>query len=212
MIYQDAMRIAEDVLERISQACSRIVIAGSLRRGMPEVHDIEFVIEPKPGRPAPVFGQKVLHQTFLDKLIHEMEDEGRIAKVKGGPKYKQYAIALDRYGMTPMVNPFHVEFWIMTPPAQFGVGLVIRTGPGKPQDNFSRWCVTNRSSGGGLPDGYKQRHLGIWHVEQGIWKGGKFEPNQGETPLPMAQEIDFLDFLGVGWIEPKERHARWRRP
>lgn len=211
MIYKDAMRIAEEILEWVSVGCSRCVIAGSLRRGLPEVHDIEFVVEPKPGRPAPVFGQRVLHQTYLDKLIYDLEDSRRISRVKGGPKYKQYAVNLESFGMEPMVNPFHVEFWIMTPPAQFGVGLVIRTGPGKPQDNFSRWCVTNVSAGGILPDGYKQRHLGVWREEQGIWKSGKFEPLQGETPLPMPEEQNFMDFLGIGWIEPKNRHARWRR-
>jgi len=122
MNYHDAMRIAEEILESVSQGCSRAVIAGSLRCGVSEVHDIEFVMEPKPGRPAPVFGQKVLHQTHLDKLIYELEDSGRIAKVKAGPKYKKYSINLDGFGMTRLVNPFHVEFWIMTPPASGELG------------------------------------------------------------------------------------------
>lgn len=211
MNYHDAMRIAEEILESVSQGCSRAVIAGSLRRGVPEVHDIEFVMEPKPGRPAPVFGQKVLHQTHLDKLIYELEDSGRIARVKAGPKYKQYRINLESFGMAPMVNPFHVEFWIMTPPAQFGVGLVIRTGPAKPGDHFSRWCVTNIADGGGLPDGYKVRHLAVWHEEEGGFKNGKFEPIQGAQPLLMPREVDFFEFLGMEWIEPSKRHPRWRR-
>lgn len=211
MNYNEAMRIAEDVLERISPACQVCVVAGSLRRGMPEVHDIEYVIVTKPGRPAPVFGQKVLHATHLDKILYEMQDEGWISRVLGGEKYKKYEIQMGKWGLPDLVNPFHVEFWVMTPPAQLGVGMVIRTGPGKPADNFSQWCVTNRSAGGGLPDGYKQRHLAIWREDQGEFRNGKFEPRKGKIPLQMPDELDFLNFLEIGWVEPKNRHARWRR-
>jgi len=211
MKYVDAIRIAEFVLLRVLPGCSRGVIAGSLRRGLAEVHDIELVLEPKPGRPAPVFGQKVLHQTHLDKLIYTLEDEGRLSRVKGGPKYKQYAVNLGAFGLPPMVNPFHVEFWIMTPPAQYGVGLVIRTGPGKPADNFSKWCVTTISKGGALPDNYIVKHLAVWNEAQGGFKNGKFEPIKGAQPLSMPNEVDFLNFLGIGWISPQLRHPRWRR-
>jgi hypothetical protein len=39
---------------------------------------------------------------------------------------------------------------------------------------------------------------------------GKGEPKDGETPLAMPEEQDFLDFLGLAWVEPWERHARGR--
>lgn len=29
--------------------------------------------------------------------------------------------------------------------------------------------------------------------------------------VPMPEEIDFLNFLKLGWIDPKDRVARWPR-
>lgn len=205
MNYQDANRMAEDLLARLLPACEedRAVIAGSLRRKRHEVHDIEIVVKSKPGRPAPTFGNMVVHENHLHKILYEIEQEGRIAKVKGKNKYRQYTIATAKYGIS-VLNPFHLDLFINTPPAQWGVQLVIRTGPGDKSDNFSKWCVKNRAFGGGLPDGYKVRHLAVWQLGQ---LDAKDEPLHGESPLVMPEESDFLSFLGLDWIEPSQRHA-----
>ena len=205
MNYVDAHKIADDLLGRVSPACEegRAVIVGSVRRHKRDVHDIEIACRSLPGRPAPTFGSLVVHASHLEKQLYEMEQEHRIAKIKGGPKAKQYAVKTSLYGV-PTLNPFKVEFYINTPPAQWGVQLVIRTGPGAPNDNFSKWCVTNRAFGGGLPDGYKVKHLGVWHVDQLNAKG---EPLHGEQPMVMPEESDFFGFLGMDWVEPRERHA-----
>lgn len=208
MNYADAMVIAREILEHVIPGCDEgaAIIAGSLRRKQADVHDIEFWMRPRAGRPAPEFGQSVIYNTHLDKLLYELEDSRVIARIKGGPKYRQYRLNTMHWGIESM-NLFKLEFYIQTSPAQWGVGAVIRTGPGKPNDNFSRWCVTNRYLGGVLPDGYKVKHLAVWRDDQLDAKG---KPIRGEKPVNMPREVDFLDFLGLGWIEPPSRHARWR--
>lgn len=205
MNFNDANRMAEDMLGRLSPACEegRAVIAGSLRRKRHDVHDIELVVNPLAGRPRPTFGEMAVHETKLDKLLYEMEQDRRIAKIKGGDRYKQYRLNTSRYGIATL-NAFKFEVYINLPPSQWGVQLVIRTGPAKKQDNFSRWCVTNQAFGGGLPDGYKVKHLGVYHADQLDVKG---EPLHGESPLAMPEEGDFFAFLGMDWIEPSQRHA-----
>lgn len=205
MNYNDANRMAEDLLARVSPACEegKALIAGSLRRHKRDVHDIELVLKSREGRPVPTFGEMVVHKSHLDKALYEMCMEGRLHRIKGGPKYKQYNVTTDLYGIRTL-NGFKAEFYINTPPAQWGVQLVIRTGPGDKNDNFSKWCVTNQAFGGGLPDGYKVKHLGVWNVSQLDAKG---EPLHGETPMVMPEESDFFAFLGMDWIDPRERHA-----
>jgi DNA polymerase/3'-5' exonuclease PolX len=48
MIYTTALSIAHQILEQLAPHCDRCEIAGSIRRGKPEVKDIEIVAIPKP--------------------------------------------------------------------------------------------------------------------------------------------------------------------
>jgi len=155
----------------------------------------------------PVFGGDIF-QTPLDKVLSELEQAGKlVCGRKLGSKLKEYTVNTTQYGFETL-NPFHVEFYLCIPPAQWGVEVVIRTGPGDEADHFSRWCVTNRCKGGALPDGFRVRHLAIWSADQLDSRG---EPLRYEDPLEMPTELDFLKFLNVGWIEPRDRHARWGR-
>jgi DNA polymerase/3'-5' exonuclease PolX len=212
MNYQDAHFIAEDLRSCIEPACEPgfAIIGGSLRRRKADVHDVEIIAVPLPGRPVPQFGNPVsaLFETHLDKILYELEKSGRLVRGRGnGPRKKEYVIKTSVSGFETL-NPFRVEFYLILPPAQWGVGCVIRTGPGSPDDNFSKYCVTNRAAGGGLPDGYRVRGLAVWHADQ---LDVKLEPRKGEEPVPMPTEQDYLNFLGLPWIEPSARHAKWVR-
>lgn len=48
MEYNEALSIAQRILEELRPHCLRCEIAGSIRRGKPEVKDIEIVAIPKP--------------------------------------------------------------------------------------------------------------------------------------------------------------------
>lgn len=43
-----------------------------------------------------------------------------------------------------------------------------------------------------------------------VWLGASEEKNPDpSTKVSMPEEVDFLRFLGLDWIEPREREARW---
>ena len=177
MKHEQACRIAEGVASILEPECERIAIAGSIRRGKPEVKDIEIVVIPKTRVVKDMFKLPI---TFSALEQYPWSLIGKL--VLDGPRQKKIrlyeGIALDLY--------------IVLPPAQWGVIYTIRTGPA----DFSQWVVTPRKKGGALPSSSK--------VSEGrVLEYGK--------PLAMGEEIDFLNYLGLGWIEPEERRPMWKK-
>jgi len=204
MKHADALMIAQGLVERLRPACTRIEIAGSIRRGKADVKDIEIVaipdLTPLPP-PRPMFGQPrpQWHKTALDKLVFELCLEGWMRPNMAGPKYKKLKIDLAHFGMKDEF--VLLDLFLVTPPAEWGVQMVIRTGPA----DFSHWLVTRQSYGGAMPS--------LYRVQDGaVWLGAREEKNPDpSTKLSMPEEMDFFEFLGLGWIEPGEREARWKR-
>jgi DNA polymerase/3'-5' exonuclease PolX len=96
--------------------------------------------------------------------------------IKNGSRYKQMELP----------EGINLDLFIVLPPAQLGVILTIRTGPA----DFSHKIVTSKSFGGYLPGDCKVH-------DGGVYRGGEL--------IPMPEETDFLDFVGLGWIEPEKR-------
>lgn len=206
----DARYIAEDLRLALEPGCvpRKAEIVGSVRRKRADVRDIEILVMPILRAPRPEFGQTVVFETIVDKLLYELVKGGRLFQpLQNGPKKKTYPVNLEAYNLKNL-NPFHFELYLVTPPAQWGVLALIRTGPARQEDHFSKWCVTNRNMGGLLPDGYVVKHGAVWNVDQ---VDHRREPRPGEMPLEMPDEQSFFKFLGMEFIEPQERHARWRR-
>lgn len=195
MRYGPAIQIARSLVEHLRPACTRIEIAGSVRRGKGEVKDIEIVAVPdlvtRPrfraefGKPAP----KYYIRTQLDQVLMEMEN---IEICKFGDRYKQ--IYLKYAGIS-------LDLFLVLPPAQWGVQMVIRTGP----KEFGQWMVTRQCYGGALPNEYI--------VQDGVVgrrvKGEKGDVREGEIAMP--EELDFLQFCSLSWIDPAQRRAGWPR-
>ena len=194
MNHDIALKTAEALVEHLRPACVRIEIAGSIRREKAEVKDIELVCIPDltivPRRAPLEFGKPIplLYKTQLDRLIAEMTN---VVIEKNGDRMKKLDL---RYA------GINVDLFIVLPPATWGVLMTIRTGP----FDFSRWCVTRRRKGGALPNGYR--------VQDGaVWKGEHAIPDaEVETRVGFAKELEFLEFLGLGWIEPRDREAKWK--
>lgn len=142
--------------------------------------------------------------TLLDKMVDQMRLDRAINVYADGDRQKKFW--LNYAGIK-------VDLFICIPPSDWGVQAVIRTGP----KEFGHWCVTNRTYGGALPDEYFVKHQVVW-IKSEI---GKYEVPESQdkaipllTPtnhLSMPEEIDFLKFLGLGWIEPKDRVAKWTK-
>lgn len=209
MKHDVALAVARALVDHLSEGFVRVEIAGSIRRGKSEVKDIEIVavpdLSPLP-RPVPVFGQPIpkWHRTILDRMLAEMVEDGKIVLKMNGPRIKKFYL---KYA------GIWVDLFLNRPPSEWGVQYVIRTGP----KEFGEWCVTNRRRGGTLPDGYFVRHQVVWL--EGLIDRQDVPYDQEKaamllTPdnhLSMPEEADFLEFLGVGWLEPGERRARWGR-
>ena len=196
MKHADALRIAEGLLEKFRPVCMRIEIKGSVCRGKEEPKDIELLAIPDLS-PVPrgklEFGKPILkvYKTRLDAMVEEMEQAGVCIIRSGGEKYKKLWMIRENV---------QVDLFLVTPPAQWGVQSVIRTGP----SDFSHWMVTRKSRGGALPDEYIMADGAV---------GKRVRTSKGESRegvIPMPEEADFFRLCGMKWVEPRERFARWK--
>ena len=209
MKHDIALKTAEALVDHLRPACARIEIAGSIRRLKPEVKDIEIVCVPDltPVKRAVLeFGKPVppSYKTALDKLVDEMRIAGDIRLEANGDRYKK--MYLNYAGIK-------CDLFIVIPPAEWGALMLIRTG----SSDFSHWCVTNRKYGGALPEGYFVKHGVVWLESEISKQDVPDDQNKAlklltdANHLSMPEEIDFLKFLDLGWLEPKERVAKWNR-
>jgi len=195
MKYSEALKVAESLVEHLRPACERIEIKGSLARLKADVKDIDILLVPDLTplpRPRLEFGKPmpVVHKTMLDKMIADMKDEDVIDLQKNGPRGKEFY--LKHAGIV-------AELYLVLPPATWGVRSLVVTGPA----DFSHWVVTRRRNGGALPNGYRVQDGAVWEGEKQVMD------LEGQTIVGFESEKDFLEFLGLGWIEPKDRLAKW---
>jgi len=209
MKYSEALTVAMSLVEHLRPTCIRIEIGGSIRRLKEDVKDIELVVVPDltpVPRARAEFGKPIprLYNTWLDKVVDEMCKDGAIDLLKNGDRFKK--LYLKYAGIK-------VDLFINIAPSHWGVQMVLRTGP----EDFSHWVVTQRKDKGALPNGYFVKHQVVW-IESEITKfkvpedpGKAIALLTDSNHLQMPEEIDFLKFLDLGWIEPKDRVARWKR-
>lgn len=177
MKYADALKIANDLVDLVGPCCERIEIAGSIRRQKAEVKDIEILAVPK-------FQSDLFGSTLLDHALDAFNWASVGKLEKNGHKYKKIALK----------DGINLDLFIVTPPAMWGVQLVIRTGPA----DFSRWMVTWKQSGGALPNSCYVKDGAVWDDA---------DKSKYNTP----EEIDFFRLCGLEWIEPGQREARWTK-
>jgi DNA polymerase/3'-5' exonuclease PolX len=193
MIKDEALPIAQKLVDLLIPGCTRIEIAGSLRRLKPEVGDIEIVARPDLRPARPLFGipyQSTQIEMILQSLELGDDEYIRLHRCLGGNKFMQYWVSIDG-GRTWCIK---LDLFLITPPADWGVIYLIRTGP----KEFSHWIVTPKSIGGGMPDGY--------HCQD-----GRIMDLQNKFHAPCPEEIDFFKFCGLDYMEPNSRCPVWRR-
>lgn len=192
MEYDKALSLAEKVLDLLAPACKCIEIAGSIRRQKPDPNDINLVAIPDLRPPRLSFGSPP-YTTTLDAILVGLvcDDETFLIHIGlNGPKLKSFSISQDG-GQHWLIN---VDLYLCTPPSDWGVLKLIRTGP----KEFSHWIVTPKWQGGGLPNGY--------YVEDNRVLNRTTKEN-----IPCLDEIDFLHFCKLDWISPSIRRPLWQR-
>lgn len=175
MQYAKALLIAETIRDRLACACERIEIAGSVRRQRTECHDLDLVCIPKVIPQSDLFGNQQGEISLLDDAVKGL-GEFR----KDGPRHKQIYLSADE---------INLELWIVRPPAQWGVIMMIRTGPA----DWSKWIVTPRQHGGALPSFLKVQDGVIWN---------------GKTPMDISEETDFFKLLELPYMAPTDRRPQ----
>lgn len=187
--YVKAYVLAEKLAQRLERSCEKLQIAGSLRRRVKLVHDIEIVVVPVLEELPDLLGDTHALRSRLDDTLDELIEERVLRSfpgAKNGPRMKQFAVQ-------PL--GIKVDLFIVLPPAQWGTILAIRTGPA----HYSHWLVSRREIGGGLPN-----HLRV--------KDGAVMTLYGSNVIETPTEESFFALLGIDKVpEPELRQPDWRK-
>lgn len=175
-----AMPVAEVIRSHLEPGCSRIEIAGSLRRREATVSDIELVCVPKTRRD--LFGEPS-EDDELSPVLVELLRAGRLA-YRGTQTARGVTVApgAKYLSLVAVRAQIPVDLFIVRPPAQWGAILAIRTGPA----DYSRMLVT------------LARDAGLRCT------GGHLEDANGNT-IATPEEEDFVRRCGVTPLPPEER-------
>jgi DNA polymerase/3'-5' exonuclease PolX len=168
----EAERIGRSMVNALLPLCERVELAGSIRRRAPFVGDIEIVAIPK--QVTDMFGA-VLPLSSDHALNRPDWSLYGSVKVDGS---KQKKILL--------LQGIQLDLFIVTPPAQWGVQFLLRTGPA----DYSHKMVTARKYGGCMPS-----HLRV--------QGGAVWSNNHVIPTP--EESDVYTLFGLGYVPPEMR-------
>jgi DNA polymerase/3'-5' exonuclease PolX len=192
MDLQQARALADELAEALSPGCERVSVAGSVRRGKPEVHDLEIVAIPRSEFVATgnLFGEmSELEIDHFGPTLREVLDSGRwmfdhVLK-RNGPRYKR--LRDERTGVC-------CDLFLATP-AGWGGALAIRTGP----SDFSQALVTLALRQG--------KHVADGYLIHGHPKPDRGCPAGAACPLivPTPEETDFLSALGLPFLAPEHR-------
>jgi len=212
-----ARNLAELLILDLLPGCTRVEIAGSVRREKPEPHDLEIVVIPKSSfvPTGNLFGEMSelecdhFEPAFMS-LLERGEWELDPVLKRDGPHYKRLRHVTS--GMCADV--------FLTTKRGWGGAMAIRTGPA----DFSQALVTlARRQGKHMADGYlihghpKPRRL---KMRTAILPAGEAEeeypcPKGESCPLilPTLEEADFLSALGLPHWDPAARTAElvWKK-
>jgi DNA polymerase/3'-5' exonuclease PolX len=119
--YSNALPVALKVVELLTPLCTRIEIAGSIRRKCAEVGDIEIVAIPK--RQVNLFGEETGRSLVTTSILEGLG----FGVYSGGEKYKKLNY-----------NGHQVDLFLQTAQT-WGMNMMIRTGPMR----FSQRMVTD---------------------------------------------------------------------
>ena len=144
----EALALANQVMDTLRPVCERIEIAGSLRRMNPDVGDIEIVCIPELIKD--LLGEGFRASSSLARLISY--EPWYMHGVKGGEHYQQYCLDL-----------CNLDLFITTP-EQWGMIYMIRTGSA----DFTRRMVTPRSKGGLMPSNLNVSEGRLWQGERAL--------------------------------------------
>ncbi|MBV8772162.1 MAG: hypothetical protein JO266_04470 [Acidobacteria bacterium] len=174
-----ARRVAEELLAALEPRCERSAIAGSLRRGKPDVGDIELVYVSRIGQVRKSGELFPVRGYLADELIDRWLVDGMLRKrpnINGSVTWGEYnKLAVHRSGIPVDLFATTTDRWFVT--------LVMRTGP--------------MESNVALAAAAKRRGM-QFHAY------GMLERRDGQ-PIITQSEQEVFERCGVPYHEPERR-------
>ena len=190
----EARKIAIDICYLLQPHCSKINIAGSIRRKKPEVKDIEIVCSPNIYVASDLFGNALQSQRSA-AFAQVANSLGRI--IKGDA-------AAGRYMQIELSNKLKLDLFIPDE-ADFYRQLAIRTGSA----DYSHQAI----AGAWKKLGWCGSDLGLRRISDCIelrQTDGKSKwkciNQNGELPPVWKSEEDFFYWLNVKYLAPEKRY------
>jgi DNA polymerase/3'-5' exonuclease PolX len=171
----DATDIAEEFVSRLGTACERVQIAGSIRRRVLAVRDIDLVVLPRQAATKTLFGATG-SQDLLAVRLAELEDRRMVDFQSNGPRYK-------RISYSASDDPIPIDIYLATPESWWTT-VLIRTG-----SRLHNIAMAGRAV---------ERHLVLKSDGSGIFSAGGL-------PLTVRSEEEAFQILGVPYKLPEER-------
>lgn len=191
----DARPIAIKICQRLLPFCTRINIAGSVRREKIEVKDIEIICLPRIITMAQedLFNDVIVEKKVSDNFVAEIKLLGRL--IKGKPEGKYMQIELPERINLDLFMPFEPDYMrqyaIRTGSAEYSHRTI--AGGWKKKG----WCGTS--------EGLRKISDCIEHKQadnKSKWE--VVNPNP-ELPPCWVTEKEFFDWICVPWIQPRLR-------
>lgn len=193
MEYIEAKKLADRLLSELQPHCEKIDIAGSIRREkQSRIKDVELVCIPNRMQ----LGQFALFGNTQASAKSDVSSEFRIAVAKlgtvamGKPDGKYMKIELPEGVNLDLFMPSDFDYYRQ---------LAIRTGSA----DFSK----NMLAVGWSKIGWCGSDLGLRRKEDCIRviNGWKCTNQKAELPPVWTSEREFFQWLGLEWVEPKDR-------
>lgn len=198
--HKEMLHLAVEVVKLLAPYCTRIAVAGSLRRGKAEVRDIEIVCAPDEQQ-LPTGGRRGFIEIkqnavnwICDRLRDEKIFEPRL-NLQGNPEAWS-----DRHKRA-FYKGAKLDLFIVLPDRSWGYTMLLRTGPGDANGVLvTRSGVRNHDGLYGiLPPEYK-------FFEGELWLGN-------QARIPTFEEKDVFTALDLPYIPPPlrsvEMYQRW---
>ena len=176
-----AQNVAEELCDLLHPRCDRVQVAGSIRRKRSYVKDIELLCVSKVWSSQDLFGGLATNGYELDLKLDELVVDGSVLK-KRPNKAGRYTYGEQNKLLTHVPSGIPVDIFSV-PPANWGMALVVRTGP---KDFNIRMMA-------------RFKELGMrGHAYGGV-------TDQEGTELRCPDEETVFRLLGWTWIPPEER-------
>lgn len=175
--HSEMLTLALAVRGLLAMACTRIAIAGSIRRGKELVGDIEIVCQPA--------GNLLYRQ--LDALLARGDLEQR-------RKSNGTLLAWGERYRAAVYQGAALDVFIVLPDRPWGVTFVLRTGPGEANEALvtQQGVVSRHGVRGIMPRGLQMEGGVLWRDRVRV-----------ETP----EEADVFAAVGLPYIAPPQRSA-----